>query len=202
MPSLVIDRKILKNFLPPDAIITFETLLKDVGSNTDSITTAQVTANHAQEDADSAQADATSALSQLAALHAPGGAALVGNTPAGGISSTTVQAAINELDTEKAPLAAFAGLLATNGWQPLPGGLIFQWGQFTQTDTGSPVGFSFTLPVAFPTGPLQALLTMGSAISSSPINASVEGLGSPTAIGGFTIGPAGSRVYRIFAIGR
>jgi hypothetical protein len=37
-----------------------------------------------------------------AQLAAAGGGALVGNTPAGGISATTVQAAINELDAEKA----------------------------------------------------------------------------------------------------
>ena len=41
-------------------------------------------------------------------LSAPGGAGWVGNTPAGTIAATTVQAAINELDTEKASLAALA----------------------------------------------------------------------------------------------
>jgi hypothetical protein len=41
-----------------------------------------------------------------AELAAVGGAALIGNTAAGNISATTVQAAINELDTEKAKLAA------------------------------------------------------------------------------------------------
>jgi hypothetical protein len=35
-------------------------------------------------------------------------AATVPNTPAGGIEATTVQAAINELDAEKAPAAAYA----------------------------------------------------------------------------------------------
>lgn len=35
------------------------------------------------------------------ALSASGGAALVGNVPAGGVAATTVQAAINELDSEK-----------------------------------------------------------------------------------------------------
>jgi len=41
-------------------------------------------------------------------LSAPGGAGWVGNTPAGTVAATTVQAAINELDTEKASLAALA----------------------------------------------------------------------------------------------
>jgi len=39
-------------------------------------------------------------------LSAAGGAALVGNTPAGDIEATTVQAAIDELDAEKQPLDA------------------------------------------------------------------------------------------------
>lgn len=43
-----------------------------------------------------------------ATLAAAGGAALVGNTPAGNISATTVQAALNELDAEKALLAGSA----------------------------------------------------------------------------------------------
>lgn len=41
-------------------------------------------------------------------LAASSGAALIGNTPAGSIAATTVQAAINELDTEKAALAGSA----------------------------------------------------------------------------------------------
>lgn len=43
-----------------------------------------------------------------ATLAAAGGAALVGNTAAGNIAATTVQAAINELDAEKALLAGSA----------------------------------------------------------------------------------------------
>jgi hypothetical protein len=48
-----------------------------------------------------------------AQLAAAGGGALVGNTPAGGISATTVQAAINELDAEKASTAALTAAIAT-----------------------------------------------------------------------------------------
>lgn len=43
-----------------------------------------------------------------AALAAPGGAGLVGVTPAGGIASTTVAAALNELDTKKIPFTTLA----------------------------------------------------------------------------------------------
>jgi replicative DNA helicase len=42
----------------------------------------------------------------VATLAAAGGAATVGNTPAGNIAATTVQGAINELDTEKAKAGA------------------------------------------------------------------------------------------------
>lgn len=45
-----------------------------------------------------------------AELAAVGGAALIGNTAAGGISASTVQAAINELDTEKARIDTLAAV--------------------------------------------------------------------------------------------
>lgn len=61
-------------------------------------------------------------LNQLAA---PGGAALIGNTPAGGIAATTVQAALNELDTEKVSFTA----LAASGGSALVG--------FLQAGTGA-----------------------------------------------------------------
>lgn len=50
-------------------------------------------------------------------LAAPGGSALVGVTPSGGISAATVQAALEELDTEKASLsgALFTGPITYNG---------------------------------------------------------------------------------------
>lgn len=47
-----------------------------------------------------------------ASLAASGGATLVGNAPSGTISASTVQAAINELDTEK---VGFVSLAANNG---------------------------------------------------------------------------------------
>lgn len=48
-------------------------------------------------------------------LSASGGAALIGNTPAGNIAATDVQAAIDELDTEKQPLDADLTTISTNG---------------------------------------------------------------------------------------
>lgn len=43
-------------------------------------------------------------------LSGPGGAALIGTTPAGGITSTTVQASLNELDTKKVPFTTLAAI--------------------------------------------------------------------------------------------
>jgi len=53
-------------------------------------------------------ADVQASIATAANLAAAGGAALVGNTPAGNIAASTVQAAINELDAEKALLAGNA----------------------------------------------------------------------------------------------
>ncbi len=46
--------------------------------------------------------------SEVATLAGPGGAAMVGTTPSGGLAATNVQAALNELDTEKTSAAALA----------------------------------------------------------------------------------------------
>ena len=47
--------------------------------------------------------DADNHLADTAGAHA---ASAIANTPAGGVAATTVQAAIEELDTEKAPLSS------------------------------------------------------------------------------------------------
>lgn len=76
------------------------------------VTTAQLSAGLAPK------ADTTTVNAQLATkvdtanLSATTGAGLVGITPTGNIASTTVAAALNELDTEKAQLTALA---ATSG---------------------------------------------------------------------------------------
>lgn len=53
----------------------------------------------------------------------------IGYTPAGGssLSATTAQAAIDELETEKAALTSFTKSLSANGYQKLPGGLVIAW---------------------------------------------------------------------------
>ena len=51
----------------------------------------------------------------------------ISNSPAGNISATTVQAAIDELDSEKAALTSFTNSLSGNGYQKLPGGLVIAW---------------------------------------------------------------------------
>lgn len=89
---------------------------------------------------------------------------------------------------------------AGSGWVRLSSGIIIQWGSFVQTDTGSVVSFTWTFPIVFPNAALQAFLTVGNLISGSAINCSAEGFGT-TAASGFTLGPAGSRTYRIFVIG-
>jgi len=57
-------------------------------------------------------ADVQASIATAANLAAAGGAALVGNTPAGNIAASTVQAAINELDAEK---QAVGNYLTTGG---------------------------------------------------------------------------------------
>jgi len=57
-------------------------------------------------------ADVQASIALKADLVAAGGAALVGNTPAGNIAASTVQAAINELDAEK---VQSTNLAATGG---------------------------------------------------------------------------------------
>jgi len=70
------------------------------------ISTAQTAANTAQTTADNHIADATAA-------HA---ASAIANTPAGNIAATDVQAAINELDTEKAPVSTTCVIGANNSF--------------------------------------------------------------------------------------
>lgn len=57
-------------------------------------------ATDATTKANAVQANLTAHIGNATAAHA---ASAIANTPAGGIAATTVQAAINELDTEKAP---------------------------------------------------------------------------------------------------
>lgn len=88
-----------------------------------------------------------------------------------------------------------------SGWARLSCGVIIQWGEFVQTDTGSAVPFTWTLPVVFPNASHQGVLTVGGSIGTGAINCSIEGVGTNNAVTGFTVGPAASRKYRIFVIG-
>lgn len=64
-------------------------------------------------------------------------ASQVTNTPAGGISSTTVQAAINELDTEKQPVG---GYVTVTGGTPTTNNCAKFSGPTTVTDAGGTCG--------------------------------------------------------------
>jgi len=49
-------------------------------------------------------------------------------------------------------------LLAADGYQRLPSGLILQWGSFPMIDTANGITGTVTLPLAFPTAHLQTIL--------------------------------------------
>lgn len=74
---------------------------------------AMTTALAAKQDASSAATDAELAAHTGASAGAHAASA-ISNTPAGGVAATTVQGAVNELDTEKAPLTSptFTGTVA------------------------------------------------------------------------------------------
>lgn len=81
----------------------------EINAAADSILSdSQEARDAAQASAQAADADAAVVSAQVGALAAPTGAATVGTAPAGGLSATNVQAALNELDTEKATAASVA----------------------------------------------------------------------------------------------
>lgn len=95
-----------------------------------------------------------------------------------------------------AALSAFIGsnhLLAVNGYQKLPGGLIIQWGLGT-TPNGDGVVVNF--PIPFPTAPLVMLASYANA-ASSPTCITVA---QPTQFAGvvFAATPAGVLVASAF----
>lgn len=93
----------------------------------------------------------------------------------------------------------FAASKAGYGYQKMPSGIIFQWGQFVQADNGAALAYSATLPIAFPTGGLQAYLTPGNAVPTSG-GGTVESIGL-NAITGFTSANTATRTWRYYAIG-
>ena len=121
--------------------------------------------------------NATNATTHIANPTAAHAASAIANTPAGSIASTDVQAAINELDIEKAPLASptFTGVpaaptaaigtnttqlattafvnpaasIAASGYVKLPSGLIIQWGSDTANAANHIVSFPLTFSLCY-----------------------------------------------------
>jgi hypothetical protein len=126
-------------------------------------------------------------------------ATLVTNTPAGGIAATTAQAAINELDTEKAPLASPTLTGTPAAPTPVPA---------TSTTQVATTAFAHSLYVDVQTQPLYDALFTAGLIDSTvqyliPLDTAykardtfartvVDGLGSADVGGAWTIiqGPA------------
>lgn len=88
--------------------------------------------------------------------------------------------------------AAFASLKAANGYQKLPGGLVFQWGQSAPGTT-----VSVTYPIAFPNGTLQVFLADGGWDGANPF----YGATLPTATGFTHRSTSTTEGGRYFAIG-
>lgn len=78
---------------------------------------------------------------------------LSGESPAMVEWARRVAQLVNQHDDLKANLSDFGILKASNGWQKLPSGLIFQWGT-NVTNSGFDLGV--TLPIAWTTGLLFA----------------------------------------------
>lgn len=72
-------------------------------------------------------------------------------------------------------LGQFANAKSTAGYQKLPGGLILQWGTFSNSSNLQQVGLLF--PLAFPTAVLAAYLTTNNATTSAN-GGSVYGMGA------------------------
>jgi hypothetical protein len=123
-----IDRSILAKFLPnPQAVVQFENIQNttvqnesDVKAALDNAAAAQQAADKAQGAADAAKVIADQAAGDIVSIKSGSGAGQIGVTPAGGIQSQNVQAALVELDTEKTSAATLAatGGAALVGAQP------------------------------------------------------------------------------------
>lgn len=94
---------------------------------------------------------------------------------------------------------SFGSSLAANGWQRLPSGLIMQWG--TSVIASGVGGFTFTLPIAFPTAVLFAVANVRDDNQAGVVlsrNVTVISGSSATVSGGNT--PNGSTID-VFALG-
>lgn len=74
---------------------------------------------------------------------------------------------------------AFGSLLAINGWQRLPSGLIMQWGKVNAVPSGS--GVAVTFPIAFPTACLNNSATINNTGGNG--TALSAGVGTPSTTG-------------------
>jgi len=117
---------------------------------------------------------------------------LIGDNDTSITTSAFVQANINAIETFT---TGTSGSSVDNRT-----GRIWQWGQFTQSDTGGSVPYTFVLPITFPTAARQGWITLGDQVLGGFVNASVEGLGT-TSVSGFTVGPTATRTYRILILG-
>lgn len=136
-----------------------------------------------------------STFSTLTQLSAAGGAALIGNTPAGSIAATTVQAAINELDAEKAALAGSASqafatneLTASGGIQSISASALIGYGTGAGGTVTQPTSKSTGVALNKPNGQITThneLLNAGASVlfilSNSTISAKDTLIVNPSA---------------------
>lgn len=115
-----------------------------------------------------------------------------GQTP----SKTSYNQVLTAIRAMMAPGKSFA----SNGYCVFPNGLILQWLQFTQADSGAAVAFTANFPISFPSGCLQALITGANFNVAGGISMTVESM-TATYASGFTNAPANTRTYRLLAIG-
>lgn len=131
----------------------------------------------------------------------PKGAKLINSTNDGYWTSTTDGNTTNPETGGAGWYADFAALYSANGYQKLPGGLIFQWGQSAPINQGASLLISF--PLAFP----NAVFSVGASIVNQATATSTPfsvGVGTPS-LSGMTLynnGANGIISTNFYAIGR
>lgn len=121
--------------------------------------------SNAQKNSDITKEEIEAKLTGEISSHTHAAATLpTASTSAAGVSELATDAEVAALaDTGRTITpsglgSVFAKSIAANGYQKLPGGLIFQWGKTATITGGSTV--TVTLPLTFPTGCLGAYATM------------------------------------------
>jgi hypothetical protein len=101
---------------------------------------------------------AINALSAVSIRRLDGTQLLEGDIPAGSMITVIYDGTYYQLQAATTNnVSSFPNLLATNGYQKLPGGLILQWGQYASVMAPSKI--SVTFPLAFPTACLNVTAT-------------------------------------------